>query len=169
MAKYQEASPIVLQALENGDTMLDAAQKAGISKQTLYEWLNTKSDFADSVQRARKDGEGNSIARVEATLLKLATGYEYEDVKTEYASELNPKTGKYEPVIKKQVRMKRYVPASTDAIKFFLTNKAPQHWKNRQEHEIANVDLLKNLKVERIDEGKCSDGLISNSEDDVKD
>lgn len=168
MAKYQEAAPIILSALENGATMLDAAQQAGISKQTLYEWLNTKTDFADAVQRARKDGERNAVARVEATLLKLATGYEYEDVKTEYGSELNQQTGKYEPVIRKQVRIKRNVPPNTEAIKFFLTNRAPADWKNRNEHEIKDLDILKHLHVERIKGNQQGDSLISNSEAEVQ-
>lgn len=166
MAKYQEAAPIILSALEEGCTMLEAAQRAGIHKDSLYEWIKQKTDFADQVKCARKDGELNAISRVEATLLKLATGYEYEDVKTEYGSELNQKTGKYEPVIRKQVRIKRNVPPSTEAIKFFLTNRAPAQWKNRNEHEFKDIDLLKSLRIERH-KGTTSDGLISSSEDEV--
>lgn len=167
MAKYAEASPLVLAALEEGCTMNEAAERAGISKQTLYEWMKEKPDFSDFVQHAREAGEKNAVSKVEATLFKLATGYEYEDIRTEYGSELNQKTGKYEPVIRKQVRMKRNVPPSTEAIKFFLTNKAPHQWKNRQEHDIANLDLLKDLHVESFNGRNNDDGLIASSEAEV--
>lgn len=160
--------PVILSALEDGCTMKEAAEKAGVVKSTLYEWLDANKDFSDAVQRARKDGERNAIAKVEATLFRLATGYDYEDIKTEYASELNQQTGKYEPVIRKQVRIKKNVPANVEAIKFFLTNKAPAEWKNRTEHEIANLDLLKDLRIERV-KGSEPSGLISHSEDEVQD
>lgn len=161
MAKYAEASPLVLKALEDGCTMQEAAERGGISKQTLYEWMNTKPDFSDAVQHARRIGDQNAVSKVEATLFRLATGYEYEDVRTEYGSELNQQTGKMEPVIRKQVRTKRTVPPSTEAIKFFLTNKAPDQWKNRQEHDIPNLDILRNLRVERSG-NSSSEGLELN-------
>jgi hypothetical protein len=149
MAKYQEAAPIILKALEDGATMLEAAKAAGVHKSTLFEWINSKPDFSDFVQCARKEGEGNSISKVEATLLKMATGYEYEDVKTEYASELNTKTGKYEPVIRKQVRIKKNVPANIEAIKFYLSNKAPEQWKNRIEQNNTG-NLVTDLQIRHV-------------------
>lgn len=149
MAKYQEAAPIILKGLEDGLTMQEAAAGANVSKQTLYEWINTKPDFSDAVQRARKDGDKNAVAKVEATLLKLATGYEYEDVKTEYASVKNEATGVYEPVIKKQVRIKKIVPPSTEAIKFYLTNKAPEDWKNRIEQNNTG-NLVTDLQIRHV-------------------
>ena len=165
MAKYQEASPIILKGLEDGLTMQEAAENAGISKQTLYEWINTKPDFSDAVQRARKDGERNAVAKVEATLLKLATGYEYEDVRTEYGSELNKLTGKYEPVIKKQVRTKKTVPANTEAIKFYLTNKAPEDWKNRLEQNNTG-NLETNLNINHVNKN-ANDKEFPSSEAEV--
>lgn len=167
MAKYAEAAPKILEYLEQGYTNKQAAEQAGITERTFYEWIDTKPQFSQQVQHARAIGSRRAVQDVEATLLSLAKGYEYEDVRTEYGSELNPQTGKYEPVIKKQTRFKRNVPANTEAIKFFLTNKAAGEWKNRQEHEIANTDALKGL---RIDISGIPDGEhIVNSEDEIED
>jgi hypothetical protein len=168
MAKYAEAAPKILEYLEQGMTNDAASEKAGINMATFYSWMNEKSDFHDAVQRAKEVGTQNAIRDVEAALLNLAKGVEWEDVRTEYASELNPATGKYEPVIKKQVRTKKCIPANTEAIKFFLTNKAPAEWKNRNEHEIANIDALKNLRIERVKGSREDSGMISHSEADVE-
>lgn len=165
MAKYAEASPKVLQYLEEGATNKEAAERAGIDEPTFYRWMKEKSEFCESVHNAREIGRKRAVQDVEASLLRLAKGYEYEDVRTEYASELNPHTGKLEPVIKKQTRFKRIVQANSEAIKFFLSNRAPEEWKNKQEHDIANLDVLKSLHVERVNGD--GDGHISSSEAEV--
>lgn len=167
MAKYAEAAPKVLQYLEQGMTNKQAAEQAGITEQTFYTWMDEKAEFSELVKRARRIGDKRAIQDVEASLLSLAKGYEYEDVRTEYGSELNQQTGKYEPVIKKQTRFKRVVPANTEAIKFFLTNKAAGDWKNRQEHEFANTEALKGLRID-IDEIPDGDHIV-NSEEEIID
>lgn len=146
MAKYAEAAPKILELIEQGATYKDAAEQVGIGETTFYRWLEEKGEFRESVKRAKETGTLKAVAKVEATLLQLAIGYEYEDVRTEYGSELNQKTGKYEPVIKKQVRTKKTVPPSTEAIKFYLTNKAPEEWKNRLEQNNTGT-LATDLRV----------------------
>lgn len=164
MAKYAEAAPIILQALEDGFTMLDAAKRAGVTKKTLYEWINTKSDFRDLVQRARENGEKNAIAKVEASLLELAMGYEYEEVATEYESQPNSDPDakeKFVPVIKKQKRTKKRVVQSVEAIRFYLSNKCPEVWKNRTDGNINLGDILNGLRVTHVYEKKQADGFPS--------
>lgn len=168
MAKYTEASPVILRALEEGFTMLDAAKRAGVSKQTLYEWINTKPDFSDLVQHARENGEKNAIAKVEASLLELAMGYEYEEVATEYESQPNPDPNaaeKYIPTIKKQKRTKKRVVQSIEAIRFYLSNKCPEVWKNRTDGNINIGDLLNGLTVKHVYEKKDKTGFPSSEAD----
>ncbi len=173
-SKFEEKAPIVLGFLSDGYTNKEAAQKAGIEEPTFYAWLKEYPEFFKSVQDARKNGEQKAIAAVESSLLDLAKGFEYEEVTTEYESQknpdYNPKKGgeKYIPVIKKQKRTKKRVIPSIEAIKFFLTNKAPDIWKNRQQQEIANLDLLKDLRIERVRAEKPS-GKIVHSEDEITD
>jgi hypothetical protein len=148
MAKYQEAAPKILAALEQGLSNKDAATAAGVNEDTFYTWMKEKNEFPELVQRAKEAGRQNAVRDVEAALLNLAKGCEWEDVRTEYESKLNPSTGKYEPVIKKQVRVKKRVPANTEAIKFYLTNKAPEVWKNRlEQNNTGNLNTKLQLEV----------------------
>lgn len=151
--KYEEAAPKILQYLEDGLTNKQAAEKAGITETTFYEWMNDKPSFPKSVQRAREIGERKAIARVEASLLDLAVGFEYEEVATEYESRPNPdteSTEKYIPVIKKQKRTKKRVVQSIEAIRFYLSNKCPEVWKNRTDGNINIGDIMSGLKVTHV-------------------
>ena len=161
MAKYEQAAPKVLELIENGATYKDAAEQAGITEHTFYDWMKSKPQFSQSVHKAKEVGDKKAIAQVEASLLKLATGYEYEDIRTEYGSEKDPKTGEVKPVIRKQVRVKKFIPANTEAIKFYLTNKAPEDWKNRiEQNNIGNVAT--DLRIKMVSENPDDDVFPSN-------
>lgn len=149
-SKFKDSAAEVLNFIAQGYSNKDAAEKAGIGERTFYDWIRDNPQFSQSVKEAQKQGDLVRINSVEAALLDVARGFEYEEVKTEYESQLNPKTNKYEPTIKKQVRTKKRVIPQTEAIKFYLTNKAPEEWKNRQEHDIPNLEFLQGFKVERV-------------------
>ena len=146
MAKYAEVAPKILNFLEQGMSNRDAVEKAGLTEETFYKWLREKTEFSEAVHKAKEIGDQRAINEVERSLLDLAKGFEYEEVRTEYESRLNEKTGKYEPTIKKQVRTKKQVIPSTEAIKFYLTNKAPEEWKNRLEQNNTGT-LATDLRV----------------------
>ena len=170
MAKYAEAAPIILQALEEGNTQKEAAEKARIHIDTFHEWVNNKPEFSEAVHRAKENARINAVAKVERSLLECAIGYEYEEVRTEYESRPNddPKAKeKYVPVIKKQSRTKKRIVQNVEAIKFFLTNQDPTKWKNRQEHDITNLDALKGLHIDL--EGIPDGEHIVENEDDIID
>ena len=168
MAKYTEAAPIILAELEKGATQKEAAEKAGINIDTFYEWMKSKTEFSDAVRRAKENARLNAVASVERSLLELAQGFEYEEVRTEYESQLNQKTGKYEPTIKKQVRTKKRVVPQTEAIKFYLSNKAPEEWKNRiEQNNTGSLDILSRLRVVR--ENRDGDTYVPRSEDEIPD
>ncbi len=147
--KYQEKAPIILDLLSQGYSNKDAAERAGINEHTFYEWLATKPAFSQSVKEAQRLGDKVRINSVESALLDVARGFEYEEVKTEYESKLNDKTGQYEPTIKKQVRTKKRVIPSTEAIKFYLSNKAPEEWKNRIEQNNTG-NLVTDLQIRHV-------------------
>lgn len=167
-SKFEEKSAEVLNLLAQGYNIGETCQKVNIDRQTLQNWIDQNSEFSEEVKRARKEGEQRAIEDVEHALLDVAKGFEYEEVRTEYESKLNPETNKYEPTIKKQVRIKKCVMPTVEAQKFYLTNKAPDIWKNRQQQEIANLDLLKDLRIERVRTEKPS-GKIVHSEDEIED
>lgn len=164
--KYAEKAVEVLRYISEGHSNKDAAQKAGISEALFYEWLNKKVEFFESFKEAKKQGDKVRINSVEAALLDIARGFEYEEVKTEYESQLNPATGKYEPTIKKQVRTKKCVVPNSEAIKFFLTNKAPEEWKNRIEQNNTG-DLVTDLRIQHISKNP-DDDVFPSSESEVE-
>ena len=149
MAKYADVSAEVLKLIAQGYSNKDAAEKAGIGERTFYDWMRDKPQFSQSVKEAQRQGDLVRINSVEAALLDVARGFEYEEVKTEYESQLNPNTGKYEPTIKKQVRTKKRVVPQTEAIKFYLSNKAPEDWKNRIEQNNTG-NLITDLKIKHV-------------------
>ena len=164
--KYAEKAPEILKYISQGYSNKDAAEKAGISQETFYTWLETKSEFSESFKEAKKQGDKVRINSVESALLDIARGFEYEEVKTEYESQLNPATGKYEPTTKKQVRTKKRVVPNSEAIKFFLTNKAPEEWKNRIEQNNTG-DLVTDLRIEHVSKNP-DDANFPSSESDVE-
>ena len=164
--KYVEKAPEILKYISQGYSNKDAAEKAGISQETFYTWLETKSEFSESFKEAKKQGDKVRINSVESALLDVARGFEYEEVKTEYESQLNPATGKYEPTIKKQVRTKKRVVPSTEAIKFYLSNKAPEEWKNRIEQNNTG-DLVTDLRIQHVSKNP-DDDVFPSSESEVE-
>ena len=164
MAKYADAAPLILKFISEGQNNKDAAIKAGVSESIFYEWLNTKVEFLESYKEAKRQGDLVRINSVEAALLDVARGFEYEEVKTEYESQLNPNTGKYEPTIKKQVRTKKRVVPQTEAIKFYLSNKAPEEWKNRIEQNNTG-NLITDLKIKHVQVSPDDDEFPSNEAD----
>ena len=147
--KYAEKAPIILELLSQGYSNKAAAEKAGINETTLYEWIATKPEFSKSFKEAQRLGDNVRINSVESALLDLARGTEYEEVRTEYESKLNPVTGQYEPTIKKQVRTKKRIAPSTEAAKFYLSNKAPEVWKNRIEQNNTG-NLVTDLNIKHV-------------------
>ena len=168
MAKYEKSSVDVLNFIAQGYSNKEACQKAGISETAFYEWIHTKVEFLESFKEAKSQGDLVRINSVEAALLDVARGFEYEEVRTEYESQLNQQTGKYEPTIKKQVRTKKRVVPQTEAIKFYLSNKAPEEWKNRiEQNNTGSLDILSRLRVVR--ENRDGDTYVPRSEDEIPD
>lgn len=167
-SRYEEVAPRILEYLEDGLTNKEAAEKAGINESTFYSWITDYDNFSKSVQRAREVGEKKSIAKVEQSLLDLAFGFEYEEVATEYESRPNPDPNgqeKYIPVIKKQKRTKKRVVQSIEAIRFYLSNKCPEVWKNRTDGNINLGDIMKGLQVTHVYDKKDADGFPSSEAD----
>lgn len=135
MKKDQRAE--ILNYITQGYSQIEAYTKAGISHQTFHRWLNEESEFRELVRKAQDEARISKadVRAVEQSLLDIARGFEYEEVKTEYESRevIDEQTGKkeFKPVIKKQVRTQKRVVPNVEAIKFLLTNRDPQNWKNR--------------------------------------
>ena len=157
----------VLNYIAQGYSQKEACAKAGIAEKTFYRWQDEDSQFRQLVRNAQDEARISKadVRAVEQSLLDIARGFEYEEVKTEYESRevVDEKTGKkeFKPVIKKQVRTKKYVTPNVEAIKFLLTNRDPDNWKNRVDTtQMGRIDTDINI----IYRGKPEDAQFPSDE-----
>lgn len=141
------------------------AANIGITTTTLYDWKKKYSDFSDAL----KKGKESSDYEVENALFKSATGYEYEERK-EVQEVVDGVMRKRVEITRKQVP-----PNATSAI-FWLKNRKPDKWRNKQEIEISKLRAeTKKLEAETARIESQSDGaeaqgtVVFANEDDIAD
>jgi transposase-like protein len=101
----------------DGLTDVQIAHNLGVGTTTLYEWKNDYTEFAEALKRGKEVVD----RMVENALLKRALGYEFEEVTYENGAET------------KRVR-KEVVPDTTAQI-FWLKNRKPEEWRDKQNIE----------------------------------
>lgn len=123
-------------------TIQEICSLSGICKDTYYEWLQNKPDFADSIEKAKKDFDDILANEAKKSLIKLVKGYEVEETKTVYTEgkEIDPATGRPKPKIKEKTTVKKHFQPNVAATIFLLTNKAADEYKNRQNNEVTGKD-----------------------------
>lgn len=124
MAKYekwleQEGLLLIEGWARDGLTDEQIAGNMGVSRSTLNSWKDRYPDILDALKKGKEIVD----RQVENALLKKALGYEYEEIKEKYEfGELSERT-----VTKKQV-----APDTTAQI-FWLKNRKPKDWRDKQE------------------------------------
>lgn len=113
----------------DGLTDEQIAKNMGISRSTLNEWKKKYPDISDTLKRGKEVVD----VEVENALLKRALGYSTTEVTRERA--LNPETGKVELVVTKAVT--KEVPPDTTAQIFWLKNRRPDLWRDKQNVELS--------------------------------
>ena len=101
------------------------ARKIGINPCTLYDWKKKYPKIA----KALKKGKEVVDIDVENALLKNARGYSYDEIIRERV--FNRQTGEYELQITKVIT--KHVKADTTAQIFWLKNRRPDMWRDRQD------------------------------------
>ena len=122
--------------VRNGLTNEQIAHNIGVSLSTLYKWKAENEEFSD----AFKKGKEVCDLEVERALLKRALGYEYDE---EIIEQTKDKYGKVKSQHVKKVR-KRVAP-DVGAIAFWLKNRKPNDWRDRQE-------IVDNRAIDMLDE-----------------
>ena len=112
------------------------AGKMGIHRDTLNEWKKKYSDISDTLKRGKEVVD----FQVENALLKRALGYEYEEVSEKY--ELGTLT-------EKKVTKKQVVPDTTAQI-FWLKNRRPDKWKDKQDVPISGEVKEEQTKLDDL-------------------
>ncbi|MDK2899610.1 MAG: hypothetical protein PWQ45_112 [Thermosipho sp. (in: thermotogales)] len=107
----------------NGLTDEDIAHNIGIGRTTLYEWKKKFPNFANAL----KTGKEVADIRVENALYKRALGYDIEETKTVIEKNGNSKD-------KTRVeRLKKHIAPDTTAQIFWLKNRKPATWRDKQD------------------------------------
>ena len=130
-----ERVAIICKGLSEGKTDKDVCLAAGINPATFYEWCNLKTEFSESVKKAKAQYQEwydkHILEDAERGLKRLICGEEYTETTTEYEDD-----GTGNPKIKKQKTVtKRILPNPTSVI-FALTNRDPERWKNRLSQDV---------------------------------
>lgn len=132
--KYQEwLEPEGLTLLESwardGLTDEQIAHNMGIKRQTIYDWKKKYPDISDAL----KKGKEVIDIQVENALLKRALGYQYDEVTKESDTVLDPDTGLPVKVMVETKRVTKEVQPDTTAQIFWLKNRRPDKWRDKQE------------------------------------
>lgn len=120
----------------NGLSDKEIAKGLGIGYSTYYDYLLKYKEFSEAIKRGKKPVDVD----VENALLKRAMGFEYEEKHTEVeiGSDGQPKPAKIKTI-------KKLIPGDVAAMIFWLKNRSPEYWREKQEikHEgtIQTVDL----------------------------
>lgn len=108
---------------------------AGINPATLYEWKKKYSKISEALKKGKEVVD----IEVENALLKRALGYEYEEIRTEE---------EYGTVTKKVITKKIVLPDTTAQI-FWLKNRRPDQWRDKQDVEhsgqIGGVTIVNDI------------------------
>lgn len=125
----------------DGLTDEQIAKNIGINPSTLYDW---KKKF-EGIEQALKNGKEVIDRQVENALLKRALGYEYDEIKEKYEGN----------VLTERTITKKVVISDTTAQIFWLKNRKPEQWRDKQEIENRDaIDKLDNILAEMLKTAK---------------
>ena len=102
----------------DGLTDEQIAGNMGISHTTLYEWRKKYPNISEALKKGKEVVD----VEVENALYKRAIGYDYEETTEEQS----------EDAYKKRV-IKKHMPPDTTACIFWLKNRKPREWRDKQE------------------------------------
>lgn len=112
----------------DGLTNAQIAHNIGINPDTLYTWMKRFPDVSESLKRGKEVVD----RQVENALFKSAIGYMYEEETVTNAGDV--------------VTTRKYAKPNTTAQIFWLKNRKPDTWRDRQEQDV-NVNTPINITV----------------------
>lgn len=125
----------------DGLTDEQIAENIGIKRQTIYDWKKRFPDISDAL----KKGKEVIDRQVENALLKAALGYEYEE-------DGMTKDG--------HVRsLKRIAHPNTTALIFWLKNRKPKQWRDKQDIEHSGTMINKNVDLSHLSDDDLDEAL----------
>lgn len=125
----------------DGLTDEQIAKNLDIVPSTLYEWKRQYSEISEALKRGKEVVD----IQVENALLKRAMGYEYTETKTEeYIVEGVP--------VKRVTKTVKEVVPDTTAQIFWLKNRRPERWRDKQDIEHSGAVNVRKVYDEMSEE-----------------
>lgn len=125
------------------------AKELGIAKSTLNLWKRDYPEFAEALREPKNLVD----SLVEDALLRRALGYEVEETEVT-ADKKGQASGAQEQPKGRVKKLRKHVPPDTTAAIFWLKNRQPGRWRDKQEHELSGpgggaipVETTVNLKA----------------------
>jgi hypothetical protein len=113
---------------------IDLAKFFSTSEQTINAWKKSQPKFLEAL----KAGKHQADSMVAASLFKRANGYIIKETKTSSGGENDCIS-----ITEKEI------PADTTAQIFWLKNRQPEFWRDRQEHDHTSKGESINLTIEK--------------------
>lgn len=123
--KVKPKLPLIEAWCRDGATDEVIAEKLEIASSTFYEYKKKHSEFSEALKRSKEFVD----AEVENSLLKRALGYDYEEITYEHDKETK--------------RVKKHALPDITAQIFWLKNRKPTVWRDKQDKN--NEDVLNKL------------------------
>ena len=136
---------IIISDCRNGADNPILAKRLGCGKTTLGTLIRYHEGFAKLIREGKEEAD----LKVESALYKRAIGYDYEETTTEVR--VNPDGDGSTTYVKK---IKRHVSGDTTAQIFWLKNRKPDNWRDKQDVNLTDnswVAALKSLNDEHED------------------
>lgn len=128
----------------NGKTLADLAESFGVARSTIEEWMAAHPEFSGAIKLGREDAS----AAVERALFQRATGYSHPAVKI-----LAVSGGQGVGSSVEKVPYTEHYPPDTEAAKFWLKNRRPGEWKDKQEVEHGGRVTLEQMVAQSLEAG----------------
>lgn len=166
----------------HGLTDKEIAENMGISRSTLADWCKKYPDISDTIKKGKKI----TNIKVENALLKRALGYRYNEEKyvtvpmeeAEYAKRLEEYIELYRkehpeatadelylarmnfPKVREQLveRKTKEVPPDVGAQCFWLKNRMPGEWREKQEVHVDSTLEQEQSKLDDVIRQMCGEG-----------
>jgi hypothetical protein len=120
----------------NGKTLADIAEHFGVNRDTITEWQIRHPEFSAAIELGREDASD----AVERALFERARGYSHPAVKI-----LTVSGGQGMGSSVEQIPYTEHYPPDPEAAKYWLKNRRPATWRDKQEVEHTGKLTLEQL------------------------
>ena len=134
--------------VREGKSLWEVAQVFGVNESTITDWQNRHPEFAAQIAL----GYDDRTRDVEKALLDRAKGYSHPAVKI-----ITVSGGQGMGSTVEQVPYTEHYPPDTEAAKFWLKNRKPAEWRDKQEVEHGGTLTLEQLVEQSLEAAPAPD------------